>query len=225
MKPYIIEIEGTDGAGKATQTKLLYDLLTNLGYKVKSLSFPNYENAGCQPVKMYLAGEFNGIEKLTAIQVNSLFAVDRLTTIAKEDFSNYDFVLLDRYTASSMIHQSALTKTEKELNEFLEYVDDFEFNKLKLPKPDVIIFLDVPVEISFQLAHSRTELKDKDSQKQDIYESNFDHLKTAYMRAKYVSKKFNWAIINCTENGKIKSIEEIHNLILKCLKQNNILTR
>lgn len=219
----IINIEGTDGSGKATQTKLLYDYLTGLGYKVKSLSFPNYNNRGCEPVKMYLAGEFNGMDGLDAYQVNSLFAVDRLTTLAKEDFSNYDFVLLDRYTPSSMIHQSALTKTEAELNAFLDWVDYFEFKQLKLPKPDIVVFLDVPVEISFKLAQNRAELKDKNSATQDIYESNFAHLKTAYERAKFIAKKFNWACINCTEGGKIKSIDDIHNLILSCLSERKIL--
>lgn len=219
----IINIEGTDGSGKATQTKLLFDYLTSLGYSVKSLSFPNYENRGCEPVKMYLAGEFDGIDGLDAYQVNSLFAVDRLTTLAKQDLANYDFILFDRYTTSSMIHQAALTKSEKELNAFLEYVDYFEFTQLKLPRPDIVIFLDVPVEISSALARNRAELKDKSSSTQDIYESNFNHLKTAYERAKYVAKKFNWSRIDCTSGGKLKSVEEIHHLILDCLLNQNIL--
>ena len=219
----IITIEGTDGAGKATQTKLLYEYLTSLGKKVKTLSFPNYGSRGCEPVKMYLSGELGGIEKLNAVQVNSLFAVDRLTTIAREDFSRYDFVLLDRYTTSSMIHQSALTQTEAELNSFLDYVADFEFNQLKLPKPDVVIFLDVPVEISFKLAQNRAELKDKSSSGQDIYESNFAHLKTAYNRAKYIAKKFNWISINCAQNGNIKPINQIHEQILNCLQEIGVL--
>lgn len=220
----IINIEGTDGSGKATQTKLLFEYLTSLGYSVKCFSFPNYENRGCEAVKMYLAGELGGIDKLDAYQVNSFFAVDRLTTLAGQDLSGYDFVLFDRYTTSSMIHQAALTKNEKELNAFLEWVDYFEFTQLKLPRPDVVIFLDVPVEISSNLARNRAELKDKSSSKQDIYESNFNHLKTAYERAKYVAKKFNWERIDCATGGKLKSIEEIHNLILDCLKKKKFLS-
>ena len=214
----IINIEGTDGSGKATQTKLLCEYLANKGFKVATLSFPNYQSRGCEPVKMYLAGEFNGIDKLDPYQVNALFAVDRLTTIAKQDFSNLDYLLLDRYTQSSMIHQSALTTNEAELNKFLDWVNYFEFTVLKLPKPDHIIFLDVPVEISSSLAKARAELKDKSSTKQDIYESNFNHLKTAYERAKFIAKKFNWQRINCVKAGKLKSIEEIHAEIKKLLK-------
>ncbi len=214
----IINIEGTDGSGKATQTKLLHEYLSSRGFKCLSLSFPNYESRGCEPVKMYLAGEFNGIEKLDPYQVNALFAVDRLTTISKYNLAEYDYVLLDRYTPSSMIHQAALTHGEEELNKFLEWVDHFEFDVLKLPRPDKILFLDVPVEISSKLAATRAELKDKGSKKQDIYESNFDHLKTAYERAKYVAKKFGWITVDCSKNGNIKPIEDIHSEIKTLLK-------
>lgn len=215
---FVVSIEGTDGSGKATQTKLLFDYLTKQGFKTKMLSFPNYENRGCEPVKMYLGGEFGGIDKLDPYQVNALFAVDRLTTIAKQDFSNLDFLLLDRYTQSSMIHQSALTQNEDELNKFLDWVNFFEFTQLKLPRPDKIIFLDVPVEISNRLAKARAEFKDKASTKQDIYESNINHLKTAYKRAKYIAKKFNWQRVNCVKAGRLKSVDEIHAEIKKLLK-------
>ena len=212
----IINIEGTDGVGKATQTKLLYEFLTKKGYKCLSLSFPNYSNPACQPVKMFLSGQFEKAN-LDAYQINSFFALDRLTTMCQQNLNDYDFVLLDRYTPSSMIHQSASIKTQAELDRFLKWVSVYEYKVLKLPAPDVVLFLDVPVEISSQLANQRNQLKDADSKQQDILESDFNHLKHAYENAKYIAKKFNWKTINCSTNGQIKSIEEIHNIILKTL--------
>lgn len=212
----IINIDGTDGSGKATQTKLLYDFLTQKGYKCLMLSFPNYSSQGCAPVKMFLAGEFQAAN-LNPYQINTFFAVDRLSTISKYNLKDYDFVLLDRYTPSSMIHQSAAIKTQQGIDRFLKWVEAYEYKVLKLPAPDVVLFLDVPVEISSKLAHDRANLKNADSKKQDILESDFNHLKHAYEHAKYIAQKLNWTTINCTENGQMKSIDEIHNLIVKTL--------
>ena len=208
----IIDIEGIDGTGKATQTKLLYDHLTSKGYSCILISFPNYSSPSSAPVKMYLGGDLGDkAECLDAYQTSSLFAVDRLITMNRIDLLKYDFVLFDRYVPSNMIHQSTKIKDKKQLDDFLTWVDDFEYNKLKLPRPDITIFLDLPADISFQLSKNRKELKS--GLKKDILESNKNHLISAYERAKYVATKFNWVNINCVDK-KLKSIEEIHKEIL-----------
>jgi len=204
----IIDIEGTDGSGKKTQTKMLYDFLVSKGYRCLMVSFPNYESNSSAPVKMYLGGELgDSADCLDGYQTSSLFAVDRLATMKQINVDDYDYVLMDRYTPSNMIHQSTRIKDKQELDIFLNWLEDFEYGKLKLPKPDKILFLDMPVEYSIQLARARSELKN--GQARDILEEDSSHLFTAYERAKYVAEKFNWTTISCVDK-KLKTIVEIH---------------
>jgi dTMP kinase len=209
----VIDIEGTDGAGKKTQTDLLFNYLKNQGYKVKKISFPNYESESSALVKMYLRGEFGeNANDINGYQASALYAVDRFATMSKINVDDYDFILFDRYVPSNMIHQSTRIKDEEELNEFLDWVEDFEYGKLNLIKPDKILFLDVPIEISMKLARAREGLKN--GEQKDIHEKDDEHLTNAYEKANYVAKKFNWIVVDCCENGNIKSIDQIHKDIL-----------
>ena len=209
----IIDIEGTDGCGKKTQTDLLFNYLSGKGFKVKKISFPNYDSESSALVKMYLRGEFGeNANDINGYQASALYAVDRFATMSQIDVNEYDFVLFDRYVPSNMIHQSTRIKDETELNHFLDWIDDFEYNKLKLPKPDRILFLNVPVEISMNLARARAELKN--GEQKDIHEKDDNHLINAYEKANYVAKKYNWIIIDCVKDENIKSIDEIHKDIL-----------
>lgn len=209
----IIAIEGTDGCGKKTQTDLLFGYLQKKGFKVKKISFPNYDSESSALVKMYLRGEFGeSANDINGYQASALYAVDRFATMSKINVDDYDFVLFDRYVPSNMIHQSTRIKDEAELNEFLDWISDFEYNKLKLPKPDKILFLNVPVEISMNLARARAELKN--GEEKDIHEKDDSHLINAYEKANYVAKKYNWIVVDCVENKNMKTIDEIHKDIL-----------
>ena len=208
----IIAIEGTDGCGKKTQTDMLFNYLQNKGFKVIKISFPNYESNSSALVKMYLNGEFGENETLNGFQTSSFYAVDRLATLRKINVDDYDYVLFDRYVPSNMIHQSTRIKDKQKLDEFLDWIVDFEYGKLALPKPDKTLFLDVPIEISMRLARQRAELKNGESK--DILESDSLHLKNAYEKAKYVARKYNWIVIDCENDKTIKSIDEIHKEIL-----------
>ena len=212
-KCMLINIEGTDGCGKKTQVELLYNYLKDKGYKVLKLSFPNYESESSALVKMYLRGDFGeSVNDVNAYQASILFSVDRLATMLKIDVDKYDYILFDRYVPSNMIHQSTRIENLDELDNYLKWLEDLEYGKLKLPKPDNVLFLDVPVEISMKLARSRNELKN--GQEKDIQEKDDEHLLKAYHRGKYVAKKFGWEIINCEKDGNIKTIDEIHKDIL-----------
>lgn len=214
----IIAIEGTDGAGKATQTKLLYERLVLEGKKCKLISFPNYASNSSAPVKMYLGGEFgSNANCLNAYQASALFAVDRLATMCAVNPEDYDYIILDRYTPSNMIHQACKILDKAERDNCLDWLNDFEYNKLCLPKPDKILFLDLPIEISLNLAHNRKDLKN--GQKQDIHENDLSYMKNAYDCAKYVAQKYNWQVINCSKNGQILPIKEIHNQIFETVTQ------
>jgi len=209
----IIDIEGTDGSGKKTQTYKLKEYLENKGKKVLLISFPNYESNSSAAVKMYLNGEIGltGKDCLDGYQTSTLYAVDRLITMSKINLKDYDYVLFDRYVPSNMIHQSTKVKNPIALDSFLEWLEEFEYGKLKLPKPDITLFLDMPVEFSSRLVKERTEFKS--GSKKDVLEQDDNHLKSAYQRAKYVAEKFNWITIQCV-NETLKSIDEIHKEIL-----------
>lgn len=220
MKGKFIVIEGTDGSGKKTQAKILCEKLNEAGINCIVQSFPNYDSPACTPVKMYLNGEFGDIGCLDAYQANSLYAVDRLCTMMglKDHIENGGSIVFDRYVESTMLHQAALIENQEERDEFLDYVNDFEFGKLKLPKPDLVIFLDVPVEVSKKLADSRGEYKS--GNKKDILEQDISHLTKAYNSGKYVANKYGWTQISClNESGNLKSIEEISNDIFEVIKK------
>ena len=169
---------------------------------------------------MYLNGEFGDIGCLDAYQANSLYAVDRLCTMMglKDHIENGGSIVFDRYVESTMLHQAELIENQEERDKFLDYVNDFEFGKLKLPKPDLVIFLDVPVEVSKKLADSRGEYKS--GNKKDILEQDISHLTKAYNSGKYVANKYGWTQISClNESGNLKSIEEISNDIFEVVKK------
>ena len=219
MKNKLIVIEGTDGSGKKTQADLLLKYLQSKGENAIGQSFPNYNSPACAGVKMYLNGDFGDANCFTAYQANALYAVDRLCTMEKhkKHIADGGCIVFDRYVQSTMLHQAGLISDLAERDRFLEYVDNFEFNILKLPRPDVVIFLDIPVEFSKKLADARAAYKSGNDK--DIYEADVNHLKNAYNAGKYVAEKYGWLIIQCLDNnGNLKTIDQIHNEIVKALE-------
>ena len=220
MKNKLFVIEGTDGCGKKTQSQLLAKRLEEMGENVIVQSYPDYDSPACEPVKMYLRGEFGNSSCFTAYQANSLYAVDRLCSMQKHKhhIASGGSIVFDRYVQSTMLHQAGLIDDIEERDKFLEYVDNFEFGLLKLPRPDMVIFLDVPVEFSSKLASARGEYKSGSTK--DIYEEDLNHLQKAYNAGKYVAEKFGWTIIKCVKDDKLLSIEEISDLIYDAIMQN-----
>ena len=217
----IIVIEGTDGSGKQTQAKKLCERLKAEGFNVIQTSFPNYESPSSSPVKMYLGGELSqNAKEIDAYQSSVLFAVDRLCTMIslKEFYEKGGIIILDRYVQSNMIHQAGKIYDLEERDEYLEWLNELEFDKLKLPKADLVVFLDVPTNVSQKLAMGRKELKN--GKAKDIHESDKNHLQDAYNAGKYVSQKYNWTEIDCVDaEGNLKSIDEIHQQIYNQVKE------
>jgi len=213
-----INIEGTDGCGKQTQSKLIYEDLKAQGKNVLMHSFPSYESKSSGPVRMYLGGEFGeNANSLDAYQASTIFAVDRLCTmkLIEKDF-NDGFVVLDRYTPSNMIHQAIKFENKEDKLKYLNWLEEFEYGLLNLPRPTLTIFLDMPVEKSVELANNRKELKNHENK--DIHE-NFEHLSKAYVNATEIAEMFGWIKINCVdEDNNIKSIETIHEEIMQVVK-------
>ena len=215
----IIVIEGTDGCGKETQSKRLVQFLKNKNINVVKQDFPNYESASCAPVKMLLNGELGDTaNSLDAYQSSILFAVDRLCTFKKElknfDKSNDAVLIFDRYVESNLLYQACKIDDNTARAQFTNWLFDLEYGKLKLPKPDLVIYLNVPPQVSTQLVKSRGA--NKNGQEKDIYESDDDYMQKVYLRGLDMAKLQNWAIIDClNESGQLKSIDEIATLIFE----------
>lgn len=213
MKGKLIIIEGSDGSGKETQTEKLFNRLREEGYKVKKVEYPNYKSESSALVKMYLRGDFgSNPEDVNPYVSSSFYAVDRFASYKTEWESFYNeggIVIADRYTTANMIHQASKIKDEEERERFLQWLWDFEFNKFSLPIPQCVIFLDIPVEFSKELMKKRSNKITGDKAK-DIHENNYEYLLHSYNTSCFISEKYKWNRICCVKDGRLKSIEEIH---------------
>lgn len=213
MKGKLIIIEsGSDASGKATQTEKLYERLLNEGYNINKVEFPNYDSESSALVKMYLRGDFGTKPSDVDPYVSSTFyAADRYASFKTgwEDFYNKGgIVIADRYTTSNMVHQASKIDIE-DRDKYLDWLFDYEFNMYKIPKPDCVIFLDVPIDFSKKLMENRKN-KFTGEDKKDIHESDMEYLEKSYNNALYIADKYNWKKINCVENNKLRSIDSIH---------------
>lgn len=211
MAGKIIVIEGLDGSGKATQTDLLYKKLLSQGKNVKKLTFPCYDSESSALVRMYLGGELgSNPDSVNPYQASAFYAVDRVASFLKDwkaDYENGTIFLCDRYSTSNAIYQ--LSKlNESEYEDFLNWLNDFEHNKLGIPRADYVVYLDMPTEVSQKLMSKRYK---GDEGKKDIHEKNEDFLKKCRMASSYCAKALNWDVVLCAENGEPKTIEEIAN--------------
>lgn len=212
MSGKLIVIEGVDSSGKETQTKQLLARLEQAGKKVKMISFPNYDSDSSALVKMYLGGEFGGTpEAVNAYSASLFYAVDRYASYSmnwKKDLEDGITIICDRYVTSNMIHQAAKIDNIDEKLTFLEWLRDLEYNKMELPRPDKVFFLDMPPEMSAKLMEERRN-KITGGEQKDIHENNRDYLKKSYENAKFIAKRYGFRLVQCVQNDILRSIEEI----------------
>ena len=218
----LIVIEGTDSSGKETQTKKLYERLANEVEKVRKISFPNYESPACEPVKMYLAGAFgDNALNVNPYPVSTMFAIDRYASYKMDWESFYNaggIIVTDRYTTSNMVHQASKIENIDEKSKYLGWLEDLEYNKIGIPKPDLVIFLNMPTEMAVKLMEARKN-KITGEEKKDIHEKDTSYLKKSYDNACDIAKKYNWQEIKCVENKRLKTIEEIGEEIYTLVKE------
>lgn len=218
----LIVIEGTDSSGKETQTKKLYERLANEVEKVRKISFPNYESPACEPVKMYLAGAFgDNALNINPYPVSTMFAIDRYASYKMNWESFYNaggIIVTDRYTTSNMVHQASKIENIDEKSKYLGWLEDLEYNKMGIPKPDLVIFLNMPTEMAVKLMEARKN-KITGEEKKDIHEKDTSYLKKSYDNACDIAKKYNWQEIKCVENKRLKTIEEIGEEIYTLVKE------
>lgn len=218
----LIVIEGLDGSGKSTQLDLLFENLKKCGIDCQTVSFPDYDNPSSTLVKMYLNGEFGKKPgDVNAYAASVFYTVDRYASYkAKwgEYYSGGGTVVSGRYTTSNAVHQASKLPEDKWVD-FLSWLYDFEYNKIGIPKPDKVIFLDMPIEVSQKLL---TKRYNGDNSKKDIHESDTEYLAQCRKAAVFTAEFSGWEIIPCSENGEARTIEDISkdvlNSVLKLYK-------
>ncbi|MEG0236400.1 dTMP kinase [Cetobacterium sp.] len=221
-KGKLIVIEGTDSSGKETQTAMLFEKLSKEIKKIRKISFPNYNSPACAPVKMYLAGEFGtDAEKVNPYPASTMYAIDRYASY-KTDWGNFykdgGIIITDRYTTSNMVHQASKIDNSKEKEIYLSWLEDLEYNKMEIPRPDLVIFLNMPTETAQKLmAERKNKITGED--KKDIHEKNVEYLKKSHKNACEISKKYSWKEIECVENNRLKTIEEISNEVFELVSE------
>ena len=217
----LIVIEGLDGSGKATQAKKLTKALTDRGIPVREVSFPDYDSDSSALVRMYLSGQFGtDPQDVNAYAASAFFAVDRFASYKKDWGRDYarGVIIADRYTTSNAVHQCSKLPKEH-WADFLDWLFDFEYNKLGIPAPDCVVYLNVAPQVSQALMTARYS---GDESKKDIHERDLAYLKHSREAAAYCAEKLGWKTVDCCRDGQMRSIEEIHADILKAL-QNSVL--
>lgn len=205
----LLVIEGLDGSGKGTQCRLLYERLEASGRRIRKVTFPDYGSPSSALVKMYLNGEFGrDADSVNAYAASAFYAVDRFASFRRdwgEEYARGTVILADRYTTSNIVFQ--LSKLPREnWDSFLGWIEDFEYGKLELPRPDAVIYLDMPVSVSQRLLSKRYE---GDEGKKDIHEGNLAFLEHCREAGLYAAKTLGWYTVRCWQGEAPRPVEDI----------------
>lgn len=219
----LIVLEGTDGSGKSTQFRLLTQRLEAEGVAFRKLVFPQYAEPSSALIRMYLNGEFGQHPgDVNAYAATAFYAVDRYASFQKVWRKEYEaggLILSDRYTTSNAVHQgSKLVGAERKA--FFQWLEEFECDRLGLPRPDLVIYLDVPTDLTEALLRKR----EQDTHTQgDIHEQDLHYLRLCRETGQEAAEYFHWQAISCARDGAMRPVPEIHqdiyNLVQICLKE------
>ncbi len=208
-KGILIILEAGDASGKETQTRLLYERLLAERRDVTRVSFPDYGSDSSALVRMYLRGDFGAqAADVDAYAASAFFAVDRYASFHTkwgEAYRRGGVILSDRYVTSNIAHQAVKFSDEAERNEYLRWLDDFEYARLGLPRPDLVVFLDMPPEASDRLLAARA----KETGEADIHEQDRTYLHRVHAAYAEAAEKFGWARVSCGEGATPRAPEEI----------------
>ena len=218
----LIVIEGTDGSGKSTQFKLLSQRLEQENHPFRKLVFPRYSEESSALIRMYLGGAFGtNPSDVNAYAASAFYAVDRYASYKQDWGAWYEeggLIISDRYTTSNAVHQAS-KEPEDQQAAFLQWLYEFEYDNLGLPKPDLVIYLDVPTDFTEKMMRSREA---ETNTKADIHEKDLDYLATCRRTGRAAAAYYGWKTISCVENGQMRTIEDIHaeiyGLVAACLE-------
>lgn len=212
-------IEGIDGSGKSTQVSLLAKRLQEAGEAVFQIKLPNYGSPACAPVEQYLSGAYGtGADDVNAYAASSFYAVDRFAYFKTgwgPEYDNGKIILSDRYVSSNLIHQCSKLPP-KERKQYIEWLYDFEYKKMGIPRPDAVFYLDVPPRITGTLMTGRYE---GDDSKKDIHERDQEYLLRCYQMGMFCCDNLGFQKIPCLNaEGAMLPKEAISDMIFQKIK-------
>lgn len=211
----LIVLEGTDGSGKSTQFRRLTERLSQEGRRFQKLVFPQYSEPSSALIRMYLGGEFGTKPSdVGAYAASAFYSVDRYASYKKvwgQWYEDGGLVVSDRYTTSNAVHQSVKEPPEKQ-GDFLKWLYDFEYGKLGLPRPDIVLYLDVPTDFTEKMMRSREAATHTHA---DIHEQDLKYLAACRRAGRAAAEYYGWTVIQCVADGAMRSIEDIHEEIYR----------
>ena len=215
MAGKLIVFEGTDGSGKSTQFGELCRRLDGMGKEYQKLVFPQYDEPSSALIRMYLGGEFGARPSdVNAYAASAFYSVDRYASYKKvwgQWYESGGLVVSDRYTTSNAVHQTSKEPPEKQ-SDFLKWLYDFEYSKLGLPRPDLVVYLDVPTDFTEKMMRSREAATHTHA---DIHEQDLEYLATCRRTGRAAAEYYGWTVIGCVKNGAMRSIDDIHEEIYR----------
>jgi dTMP kinase len=216
----LLVIDGLDGSGKGTHSKLVTAKLNEMGIRAERISFPDYESPSSALLKMYLQGDFGAhAGDVNAYAASMFFAADRFAGFRTKYQKLYDdgvVLVADRYTTSNIVHQMSKLPKE-EWDAFIEWLTDFEYGKLELPRPDAVIYLDMLPEVSQALIERRYR---GDLSKKDIHETDVGYLQNSRNCALYVGEQLGWRMTPMyDEQGEPRSKQDNFEIIFGQVKE------
>ena len=219
MSGKLIVFEGTDGSGKATQSRLLCSRLEAEGIPFRKIDFPRYGKPSAAMVQEYLNGNLGKKPgDVNAYAASMFFSMDRYASY-KQDWGDFyeagGLVVADRYTTSNAVHQASKLP-ESQRKEYLDWLFELEYGKLGLPEPDLVIYLDMPTEITEQMMRQREQ---NSGTQADIHEQDETYLKNCRANAKEIVKECGWSVLNCAKNGNPRTPDDIHAQVYRLVKK------
>ena len=218
MKGRLIVFEGTDGSGKATQSCLLCRYLEQQGIPYRNITFPRYGKPSAAMVQEYLDGNLGRRPgDVNAYAASLMFSMDRYASYKQDWGAFYEaggLVIADRYTTSNAVHQVSKLPPE-ERTVFLNWLFELEYGKLGLPKPDLVLYLDMPTEITEKMMRSREAATGTHA---DIHEQDEAYLRSCREAAREIVKDCGWTVIHCAKGDAPRTVEDIHNEVYKTVK-------
>lgn len=210
MNGTLIAFEGTDGSGKSTQFGRFCQRLDAMGREYRNLVFPQYKEPSSALIRMYLGGEFgHRPEDVNPYAASAFYAVDRYASLKKvwgDYYAQGGLVVTDRYTTSNAVHQAVKCAPE-DRPAFFQWLDDFEHDKLGLPRPSLVLYLDMPTDQAVTLLRAREKATHTQA---DIHELDTGYLAACRDCALQAAQTLGWRVVSCMEGERLRSIEEIH---------------
>ena len=219
MSGKLIVFEGTDGSGKATQSRMLCSYLDAQGIAYRKIDFPRYGNPFAEPANLYLHGALGSkAGDVNAYAASLFFSMDRYASY-KQDWGTFyeqgGLVVADRYTTSNAVHQASKLP-EEERKAYLDWLFELEYHRLGLPEPDLVIYLDIPTEITERMMRSR---EDRTGTQADIHEQDEAYLRRCRANAGEVVKACGWTVIDCAVGDRPRTPENIHHQVVEIVRQ------